>query len=287
MQSHTLNVNNIRMTWFEQGEGFPVVLVHGIPTSPALWRHVVPKLPDARCIAWEMIGYGGSRVQGRGRDISVAKQADYLADFLDAMGISHAILGGHDLGGGVIQILVARRPDLCSGLMLTNSISYDSWPIAGVKGLRAIGGLLRRLPPAALQPVFKMMFIRGHETSAQAEEAMRTHYPLYASRFGPDAFVRQIRSLDVHDTLAVADRLPELNVPARIVWGEADPFQKLEYGEQLAFDLGATLHRIPAGKHFTPEDHPDAVAQALRELLAEVPLIQALGLNPSSEGARQ
>jgi len=132
-----------------------------------------------------------------------------------------------------------------------------------------------------------MMFIRGHETSAQAEEAMRTHYPLYASRFGPDAFVRQIRSLDVHDTLAVADRLPELNVPARIVWGEADPFQKLEYGEQLAFDLGATLHRIPAGKHFTPEDHPDAVAQALRELLAEVPLIQALGLNPSSEGARQ
>ena len=287
MQSQTLNVNDIRMTWFEQGEGFPVVLVHGIPTSPALWRHVVPKLPKARCIAWEMIGYGGSRVQGRGRDISVAKQANYLIDFLDALGISHAILGGHDLGGGVVQILAARRPDLCAGLMLTNSISYDSWPIPSVKGLRGISGLLRRMPPAALQPILKVMFMRGHETSSQAEEAMRIHCPFYASRFGPDAFVRQIRSLDVQDTLAVSDRLVELKVPARIVWGEADPFQKIEYGERLAFDLGATLHRIPEAKHFTPEDRPEAVAQALRELLAEVTSTQAIRLNPYNEGARQ
>lgn len=269
MQSRTRDINGIRMTWMEQGEGFPVVLVHGIPTSPALWRHVVPLLPDTRCIAWEMVGYGTSRVQGRGRDISVAKQAEYLAAFLDAMGIPRAVLAGHDLGGGVVQILAVRRPELCAGLMLTNAIGYDSWPIPSVKALQKVSGFVRRLPPLALEPVLMTLMLRGHETWAQAKEALHMHWPHYASRFGPDAFARQVESLDVRDTIAVSERLRQLAVPARIVWGVADQFQKVEYGERFARDLGAPLVRIPGGKHFTPEDHPDVVANAIRELICE------------------
>ncbi len=65
------------------------------------------------------------------------------------------------------------------------------------------------------------------------------------------------------------DRLPALKVPARIVWGVADPFQKLEYGERFARDLGTTVRRIEGGKHFTPEDHPDVIATAVLDLAAE------------------
>jgi pimeloyl-ACP methyl ester carboxylesterase len=269
MENRTRDVNNIRMTWIEQGEGFPVVLVHGIPTSPALWRHVVPRLPGVRCIAWEMVGYASSRLQARGRDISVAKQAEYLAAFLDAMGITRAVLAGHDLGGGVVQILAVRRPDLCAGLMLTNAIGYDSWPIPSVKALQMGSGLVRRLPPSALRPVLMTLMLRGHQTLRQAEEAMRTHWPFYSSRFGPDAFARQVESLDVQDTVAVSDQLRQLAVPARIVWGTADQFQKIQYGERFARDLAAPLYRIEGGKHFTPEDHPDIVANAIRELIDE------------------
>ena len=81
---------------------------------------------------------------------------------------------------------------------------------------------------------------------------------------------RQVSSLDVGDTLAVADRLPSLNVPARVVWGEADPFQKIGYGERFARDLGVPLRRIKGGRHFTPEDHPDVIADEILGLLLEV-----------------
>ena len=47
-------------------------------------------------------------------------------------------------------------------------------------------------------------------------------------------------------------------------------FQKLEYGERLARDLRAPLRRIPGGKHFTPEDHPDVIAEETEALLATV-----------------
>jgi pimeloyl-ACP methyl ester carboxylesterase len=56
MVSKTAVVDGITMRWEEQGEGMPVILVHGIPTCPALWRHVMPLIAGVRCLAWEMVG---------------------------------------------------------------------------------------------------------------------------------------------------------------------------------------------------------------------------------------
>jgi pimeloyl-ACP methyl ester carboxylesterase len=47
------DVGGVPMRWLESGTGHPVVLVHGIPTSPELWRHVLPRVEGARLLAWE------------------------------------------------------------------------------------------------------------------------------------------------------------------------------------------------------------------------------------------
>jgi pimeloyl-ACP methyl ester carboxylesterase len=65
----------------------------------------VPRARDGRV--------GGSIPAGRGRDLSVARQAGHLIDWLDAVGIDRAVLVGHDLGGGVAQIAAVRPPDRC------------------------------------------------------------------------------------------------------------------------------------------------------------------------------
>jgi pimeloyl-ACP methyl ester carboxylesterase len=59
-------------------------------------------------------------------------------------------------------------------------------------------------------------------------------------------------------------------VPAEIIWGAADPFQKLRYGERFARDLGCELTRIARGKHFVPEDHPDVVATGIERMVARL-----------------
>ncbi|CAN5444426.1 hypothetical protein BH23ACT9_BH23ACT9_34570 [soil metagenome] len=164
--------------------------MHGIPTGPALWRHVVPQLTGVRMLAVEMVGYSRSIPAGREHSIGVAAQAGHLLALLDDLDIDRAVLVGHDLGGGVAQIAAA--------------------------------------------------------------------------------LARQASSLDVTDTLAGADQLPGLDVPAAVVWGAADRFQRVEYGARLAKDLGTVLRRIEGGKHFTPEDHPDDVARAIRDVLSLV-----------------
>jgi pimeloyl-ACP methyl ester carboxylesterase len=268
MLSKTASVAGITIRWEEEGEGLPVVLIHGIPTSPALWRHVVPRVAGARCLAWEMVGYGASIPEGRDRDISVAKQVDYLVQWLRHLEIVRAVLAGQDLGGGVAQIAAVRNPGLCLGLFLTNAIGYDSWPIPSVKMMRAMAPLVGSLPDAVFKQVFRTFLRRGHDNAARAEEALSAHWPHYERYGGAAAFVRQVKSLDVQDTLSVADALPRLSIPARVAWGAADRFQKIRYAERFARELGAPLRRIEKGRHFTPEDQPETIASEISFLVA-------------------
>lgn len=267
MEYQTTEVDGVPIRWLEVGEGFPVVFVHGIPASAGLWRHVIPKVSGVRCLAFEMVGYGRSIPAGVGRDISVAKQADYLLGWLRKLDIQRAILVGHDLGGGVVQIAAVRDRSICAGLVLTNCISRDSWPVPQVRTAARLGGVLRHLPNRLFNRIFPAMVRSGHETREQAREAAAVHGAEYVRHAGAAAFVRQVSSLRTEDTVAVANELASLDVPARVVWGTADEFQTVEYGELLARDLGVELRRIEGGRHFTPEDHPDVIAAAVIEVI--------------------
>lgn len=270
MQEQTAVVEEIPMRWLEQGEGSPVVLVHGIPTSPELWRHVVPLVDSGRCLAWEMPGYGASIPAGRGRDMSMNRQVDYLLAWLDHLGLDRPVLVGHDLGGGVAQILASRYRGRIGGLVLTNAICYDSWPIPSVKAMQRTAPALQRLPDSAVYPMFVSLLRRGHDDAARAGESIGAHWRHYAAHGAAKSLVSQVTALNVRDTLAVADQLPQLDVPARVVWGAADRFQKLTYGTRLAHDLSTDVRSIEAGRHFTPEDHPDRIAAAIAEVMERV-----------------
>lgn len=266
MQQHRTTVAGVPNRWLEHGEGRPVVLVHGIPTSPQLWRHVMP-LVEGRSLAWEMLGYGDAIPDAGDHDIGLSSQADRLLSWLEHTGTDGPVLVGHDLGGGVAQIAVSRAPERFSGLVLTNAVCYDSWPIPSVKLMRRMAGLLRTMPDVAIYPSFVQLLLRGHDNRTMARESIKLHWRPYVAHGAARSLMRQVTSLDVQDTIAVADGLPSLGLPARVVWGDADRFQKVAYGERLAAALGTPLTRIAGGKHFTPEDHPAAVARPVNELL--------------------
>ncbi len=274
MQVHTATVDGITMRWEKEGAAgadgdVPVVFLHGIPTSPRLWRHVMPLVPGRR-LAWEMVGYGDSIPAGAGRDVSLSCQAEYLLAWLRAVDAWPAVLVGHDLGGGVAQIVAVREFTACAGLVLVNSVSYDSWPIGPVKALRAAGPLTRRLPGSVFRrTVFSPLMALGHDDRARARESLGAHWQPYARHGGAAAFLHQARALHAGDTLAVVPHLGQVKVPARVVWGAADPFQRLRYGERLARDLDAPLTTLDGARHFVPEDRPEAVAAAVEEVAVE------------------
>lgn len=217
-----------------------------------------------------MVGYGRSMDQGHDRDLSVSRQAEYLNQWLDAQDLSSVIVVGHDLGGGVAQNLAVRHPLKVAGLVLTNCIAYDNWPIPRVRALQLAAPLAKRFPDAVTARMIRNLMSRGHDDPTIAADSFEAHWANYAAYDGAAAFVRQTSFFRTRDTEWLADRLPDLRIPARIVWGAADPFLKLAYGQRLARDLNAPLDTIAGGKHFVPEDHPDRVADAVLSVADEI-----------------
>ncbi|RKR07566.1 pimeloyl-ACP methyl ester carboxylesterase [Kushneria sinocarnis] len=269
--SHSALVNDLVMRWEAHGDSdgdeLPVIMIHGIPTGPRLWRHVIPHLVNggSRCLAWEMVGYGWSIDEGLGRDISIPAQADYLAAWLQSQGIERAIFVGHDVGGGVVQALLAAHPEYCAGAVLVDSVAFDNWPVPAMQWGQRFNRLVATTPPALLRPGFMHCLAKyGHADEQRGQDAALLHWSPYNQATGPAGLANQLRHLDARDTLAVADRLSTTpDCPIGLIWGEHDLLD-IAAGERLGQLLGAApVRRIPDGYHFTPEDHPEIIADEI------------------------
>lgn len=253
----------------DEGAGPAVLLLHGIPTNGELWRDVAPQLASrARVIVPDLLGYGRSVAPG-GKPVDITAQAGYMATLLDQLEIERATVVGHDIGGGVAQILATRYPEQVERLGLVNSVCYDSWPIAEMKALKLAAPVVGYVPPGLTTKTMEMDLRRGFVHKERAKPFLDTFLEPFSNPDGMQVFLEHVRALDSRSTEEVAPALPTLRIPTAIIWGEQDPFQEIRYGERLAQDVpGAELTRIPDSSHFAPADAPDAVADALLKLLA-------------------
>lgn len=266
-------IDQVLMRWEEYGptDGMKVVFIHGFPTNPRLWRHVIPRVgAGMHCLAWEMVGYGWSLAEGLKKDISISGQVAYLKSWLRYMKIDKIILVGHDVGGGVVQQFVVDHPQMISGIVLADSVSHDNWPIPAVQFARRMAGIIQYLPHLLLRPFFIAAFyILGTYNKKMQMSSAELFWQPYARSIGPKSLAHQLKSLNKEHTLNLIEKLKKLNIPARVVWAVSDPLP-LRSGEQLAEALKAPFLKIKAGGHLSPQDHPEVLAQAIKGVLIEI-----------------
>src|SRR5215212_11576073 len=129
-KKHFLDVGEARVAYYEEGNGEPLLLLHGCPFSSYIWRKVIPLLsPRYRCLAPDLLGLGDTETP-EGTDWSLRAQAAMVVGFLDALGIERAHVVGHDHGGAIAQLLAAEHPERVDRLVISNAEAYDNWPSA-------------------------------------------------------------------------------------------------------------------------------------------------------------
>jgi pimeloyl-ACP methyl ester carboxylesterase len=261
-------VDGVEIAFRRAGGGTPLVLLHGIPTSSRLWDAVGADLAsDFDVIAPDLLGFGES-AQPADRDVSMAAQALLAPRLLDALGLRSVVLVGHDIGGAVAQRMAVEAPERVAGLGLIDSVSFDSWPILRMRVLRAMAPPIARRWPRRWFRLFEGS-MRRYVPKGDPREALAASLAAWsADAASAEAFMRNARALDARITQEVAPRLAELRVPAHVVWGERDPFQKLHWAARLRDAIpDATLTTLPAG-HFVPWELPREVAHEIRALAA-------------------
>src|SRR5918995_7317807 len=106
-----LDVGEARVAYYEEGNGEPLLLLHGCPFSSYIWRKVIPRLSSRyRCLAPDLLGLGDTETP-EGTDWSLRAQAGMAIGFLDALGIERAHKGGHDHGGAIAPLLAPQHPE--------------------------------------------------------------------------------------------------------------------------------------------------------------------------------
>ena len=97
----------------DEGEGPPVLLLHGFPDSHRLWRHQVKALTAAgrRTIAPDLRGFGESGKPPEVRDYGVARSVRDMVALLDALELDRVQVVGHDWGAAVAWALAGLAPE--------------------------------------------------------------------------------------------------------------------------------------------------------------------------------
>ena len=116
---------------YEQGEGPPVIFVHGFPELAFSWRHQLPALAAAgyRAIAPDMRGYGRSDKPATVADYTVQKLIGDLTGLMDGHDIDKAVIVGHDWGALVAWQMGLIAPERMAGLVALNIPFFKRPPL--------------------------------------------------------------------------------------------------------------------------------------------------------------
>ena len=260
----------------ERGEGQPLVFAHGLLVNGDLWRKVVPLLADShRCITPDLPLGSHQLPVRRDADLTPPALADLLGDFIEAVGAKDGTLVANDTAGALSQILVTRRPDAVARLVLTSCDSFENFLPMMFKPLRILGGYVPG-SPAVLGQAMRLRVLQRSPTGFGL--LTKTGFPPEIA----DSFVapsrsnsgvrhdlaKVLRGIHKRHTLEAADKLPDWGGRALVVWARDDRVFPLEHGRRLARLLSADLVEVEDSYSFIPEDRPDRLAQATRELAA-------------------
>jgi uncharacterized protein (TIGR00369 family) len=256
------------IAYLRTGQGPPLVLLHGIPSSSYLWRDVIDPLSATfEVLAPDLLGYGDSDKR-MDVDLSIAAQARYVVAFMETIGVHQAAVAGHDIGGGVAQLMAVDEPQRVARLILIDSIVDNNWPIPDIARLKEPAwdqimvnidlrsGLRKGLEAG--------MVTEGRVTDELVDEWTRPFQDLGGRR----AYLRAARALNNRDLTTRSKHIDEVETPTLILWGANDKFLEPRWAETLHHKLrDSTVEIIDPGGHFLPIDRPEAVVEAITRFL--------------------
>jgi 3-oxoadipate enol-lactonase len=259
-ETRHLGVRELALALDVQGDGSPVLFVHGFPLDRSTWRQVTATLTGWRRIAPDLRGMGLSDVPER---FSMADYADDLVALLDALHEPQAVVCGLSMGGYVAFELLRRHRDRVRAVILMNTRAEPD-DAAGRRARDAMAALVEREGPGRLADVMVPQLVAPANLSTMPHvvEHLRT---MIASN-PPGGIVGALRAM--RDRPDSRPLLPQIDVPALIIAGREDQLIPTSASRALADAIpGAQLTRIAHAGHLTPLEQPVATSRVIAEFL--------------------
>jgi pimeloyl-ACP methyl ester carboxylesterase len=275
VESAFVTVNGIRLHYYGEGRGRPVVCLHGGILDGRDFRDVLRLAAGRgyRGMAFDRPGYGLS--ERPRKKMTPIDQACILHRALQMLEVHKPIIVGHSWSGLLSLVFALMYPDSVSGIVLLAPAMYKE----GYPAER--GDPLSRLMTA---PVIGDLAIRLFLKTPQARITTETMLKqTFAPETPPDGYRERVYATFLRpgqikanreDVLAfppaaleAAKRYAVIRHPVSVVVGENDPFGAKEQALRLKKDIPhAMLSIVPRVAHMIPQNHPELVIEAIRTI---------------------
>jgi haloalkane dehalogenase len=272
--SHYVQVLGSRMHYIDEGEGEPILFIHGNPTSSYLWRNIIPYVASHyRAIAVDLIGMGKSDKP----DIAYTFQdhSRYLNTFIEALGLQNVTLVIHDWGTVLGFNYAVEHEDNVVGIAFMEAIVPPAFPRAA-----PMGGALGRFRSdegeelILQQNQFVEQILPGGVVRGLTEAEMehyREPYPTPESRLPTLQWPRELPAAgEPARNVAVVERVGEwmqqTEVPMLFFWARPGALNNEAFADSMVArvkNIQTTF--VGVGRHYIQEDQPEVIGRALAD----------------------
>ena len=220
LKDNSKTVGDVDWHWSERGSGEPLVLLHGFAGNRNHWSRVVQNLEaNTRILIPDLPGFGESIVIGDSPDYGADQQLTRLIQWLDALKIRKAHIGGHSMGGRIAFLFASRFPDRVLSIYLMCPSGIAEGRTSEFHRILSENGVNLALPEDMEQ---------FDELNAQAFEKMPWIPPPLYRQLGRDLIVRRSLHQKIWEDLKRPAMSLELltaslpPVPITTIWGKKD-----------------------------------------------------------------
>ncbi|XP_044470487.1 pheophytinase, chloroplastic isoform X1 [Mangifera indica] len=270
-----------------QGEGFPIVLIHGFGASAFHWRYNIPELAKRyKVYAIDLLGFGWSEKAIIEYDAMVWR--NQIVDFLKEIVKEPAVVVGNSLGGFTALVAAAGLPEQVAGVALLNSAGqfgdatkgtnqseetiFQKFFLKPLKEIfqRIVLGLLfwQAKQPARIVSVLKSIYINSSNVDDYLVESITR--PAADPNAGEVYYRLMTRFMLNQSKYTLDSVLSELSCPLLLVWGDLDPWVGPAKANRIKeFYPKSSLVNLQAG-HCPHDEVPELVNKALMDWLSTV-----------------
>lgn len=256
----------MNVAYDDVGTGLPVVLLHAFPFDRNMWAPQLAQLSAAgfRVLAPDLPEFGDSTPGAE--LITIERAADAIADFLQALVIDRAVVGGLSMGGYVALAFARRHPQRLAGLILADTKAAPDNDEAKAKRDDLIAAVKAGGPLAAANALLpKLVSDQTRKTNPDAVETLR-QIALRQTSAGIIAGLYALR-----DRPDAAPGLPAVAVPTLVIVGEYDTVTPPLAAARLAGTIRKSeLVHIPGAGHISNVENPEAFNHAVVKFLKKI-----------------
>jgi len=266
-----LEQDGLRMHYLDEGEGDPVLCLHGEPTWSFLYRRMIPVLAAvARVVAPDYFGFGRSDKPTAAEWYTFDRHSASIRRLVEELDLRRMTVVVQDWGGPIGLRLAVEQPERVERLVILNTgvgggrPPNETW-LRFREVVRAAGGDFQ---PGRL---IRTAAVRGLAEDAAA--AYDAPFPTPESKAGVLAFPEQVPTEPAHPNtaplMAIREGLASWEKPVLVLFGDSDPIFRPEVGEAIARWIPGALpaELVDDAGHFVQEDAGEEVAARIVEFL--------------------